>query len=365
MQKEPNHIAALDGVRGLAALMVMIFHGWLAGVFDSVPLINRLARIAIFGQTGVDLFFVLSGFLITRILIASKGGKFYFKSFYVRRALRIFPLYYFFLLLFCVLTPLIEGHPITPFRHWWWFLVYLQNVPMTFTGMTMEGPVHFWSLAVEEHFYLLWPLLVFLVPVRKLASAACCLIGLASVTRGIFLFGFKVGVFTFTLCRMDALAFGALLACLEHQGVLSAFKPVFALVLTGVLPAIVLIWAKLSGSGADWLELLKFLFIGLIYWSLLGLTVAFQDTRGVKLLFGNKPLRFAGKISYGLYVYHPLFFYLVFNYISVARHGIIALTVGIAVCFLFSYISFRLLERPFLKLKKYFKYGLSPISDST
>src|SRR5689334_3773086 len=101
----------LDGVRAIAAFMVIFFHFWHEGEFNLSPLLTRISN---FGRTGVSLFFVLSGFLITRILIATKESPGYFSSFYIRRSLRIFPLYYLFLSLTFIIIPLISGKPFPP-----------------------------------------------------------------------------------------------------------------------------------------------------------------------------------------------------------------------------------------------------------
>ncbi len=142
----------LDGIRAIAALMVMFFH-FFASIKINTPTLSVLLKLSIFGQTGVTLFFVLSGFLITRILISTKHNTDYFKNFYLRRTLRIFPLYYLFLLIYYYIYPLIFNTGFTPIKDQLYFYAYIQNFAETF-HWTANGPNHFWSLAVEEHFYL-------------------------------------------------------------------------------------------------------------------------------------------------------------------------------------------------------------------
>lgn len=126
-----SYYKELDGVRAIAALMVMVFHFFLY-LKTSVPTLLVIKKLTGIGQTGVSLFFVLSGFLITRILLKTKNNEHYFKSFYIRRAIRIFPLYYFFLAIYFFLIPIIKNTSFIPFNEQFYFWVYLDNIPMTF-----------------------------------------------------------------------------------------------------------------------------------------------------------------------------------------------------------------------------------------
>ena len=164
---ERGHILALDGLRGIAILLVVFSHfvsnlripadGW------AWPLVS----IAHAGWAGVDLFFVLSGFLITGILVDARGSSTYFKSFYARRALRILPAYYGFLLAIFVVLPLLHlgagDNYMLARQHQGWYWLHLTNVMMAIGELPGHGPYPstlFWSLAVEEQFYLIWPAIV-------------------------------------------------------------------------------------------------------------------------------------------------------------------------------------------------------------
>ena len=150
MRSEHKYYPALDGTRAIAALLVLVFHAMQEGL--------PLPKLVNFGQTGVDLFFVLSGFLITSILLAARPRDWSeVRTFYARRSLRIFPLYYL-ALCFCALF-------LFPVN--WPFWIYLENFWMS-AGREVAGPGHLWSLAVEEQFYLVWPCLVLFVPRRFL-----------------------------------------------------------------------------------------------------------------------------------------------------------------------------------------------------
>src|SRR5512137_2924489 len=214
------HHPALDGMRGVAVLMVLAFH--LLHVDGEGGTLER----AILGATrsgwaGVDLFFVLSGFLITGILLDARGGPGYFRAFYARRVLRIFPLYYAYLaVLFLAVPALLPALDVRrETQGWLW--TYLGNVLFAREGGFQASPFtgHFWSLAVEEQFYLFWPFLVWLLPRRWLAAA--CL----GLVAGAFALRFAIHRTTFnataayvlTPARMDALAMGALVAIAARE----------------------------------------------------------------------------------------------------------------------------------------------------
>src|SRR5690625_4685275 len=172
-----QYVKELDGVRGVAILLVILFH-----CFPS-PLTGL-------GWIGVDLFFVLSGFLITGILIDSKGNKRYYSNFIGRRILRIFPLYYLVLFIMLFLLPLIgrgfsSGSNYSFYlRHQGWFWSYLQNWLFSFHGFPKNLILsHFWSLGVEEQFYLVWPFLVLLLPKKLLLKSSIFLCMTAIIFR--------------------------------------------------------------------------------------------------------------------------------------------------------------------------------------
>ena len=162
-----KHIPALDGVRAVAVLLVICFHFWQVFTYGPYSLVGK---IAMWGQTGVDLFFVLSGFLITGILLDTKGSPSFLRNFYARRILRIFPLYYATLLTIYLIGPLFRWSAWVPENQSLWFWTYLQNLPMTFAPGHVAGPEHFWSLAVEEQFYMVWPFLVLRLDPQTIAA---------------------------------------------------------------------------------------------------------------------------------------------------------------------------------------------------
>ena len=210
---ESARIDALDGVRGLAILLVVLLHGTFYGV--PLPGVAPLPehpywRLAGLGWCGVDVFFVLSGFLITGILLRSKGAPGYFRNFYARRALRIFPLYYLVLALLLWVLP---RPPATPAEQVS-YLLYYQNLRLAFAVDAHFDPAReiTWSLAIEEQFYLVWPAVVWLVSRRGLVRVCVAAIAGAIALRFWMTGVPDVRTHVLTPCRVDTLAAGALLA---------------------------------------------------------------------------------------------------------------------------------------------------------
>jgi peptidoglycan/LPS O-acetylase OafA/YrhL len=366
-----RHMPALDGVRALAVLGVASHHLFVGAWGNAVT--RAFHQAFIFGAAGVDLFFVLSGFLITGILFDSLGERRYFRKFYARRALRIFPLYYAALLVFAVYWHY-YGAP-EP-RLTLSFALYLQNTHWL-TGPIYTLPelplLHFWSLAIEEQFYLVWPLLVFLIASRRkllgvcaAALVLCPLLRLLLTTHG-FTYDF---MHTNTLCRADSLLAGAALALLlrgpARERVLR-LAPWIAL--AGALGVVAINFAALLPRAThEWLSYcvqrtanyttLAVMFTGFTALALRG--------GGLARLCSIAPLRWLGRYSYGIYVFHvPLFLYFrgpvrdfLFSH-GIGNHGVVVvLTAGavFALTCLCAYASYQLFERRFLRLKRYFDY---------
>lgn len=215
-----KHIPALDALRGLAILAVT-FYRFRYGPEDDSYAGQLLAHGLHWGSRGVDLFFVLSGFLITGILSDSKTrDPHFFRNFYARRTLRIFPLYFGSLALFLILMPLCFTMP-TAFdasrENQFWLWAYCSNVYMSFDGSWCFGALdHFWSLAVEEHFYLVWPFVIYFCSRRQALMAALSIAALAALGRvGLSVVsepGVAVDVATWFRC--DALLIGSAFALL-------------------------------------------------------------------------------------------------------------------------------------------------------
>ncbi len=305
-------LGALDGLRGISILLVLIHH-FCQFIQPRTALDSVVLSLASAGWIGVDLFFVLSGFLITGILYDTREAQNYFRSFYARRALRIFPLYYAFLILLYLVAPAFGLTPVVgaEVESWPWFFLYASNWLMVLEGWQSRYVLHFWSLAIEEQFYLVWPLFVFWLPRRALLGLAVAIIPLAALLRFAQATGGQPPEVNFlsTLTRADALAAGAVLALLFR----------------GPSPR------KLE----RWLPWLTWGLIGLAFWFLMvggrmpawhewapaqqavGYTVvavaaacvvAWTSLRGGDSVFNrflkSSPLRMCGTYSYAMYVFH-------------------------------------------------------------
>lgn len=368
-----GHIAALDGLRGIAVLGVMSTHLF-TGDTTRLP---RLLMIPLsFGVAGVDLFFVLSGFLITGILRDSLGDAHYFRNFYGRRVLRIFPLYYGVLLLLLLLTrPLqISWHGVQ-----WSLLLYLQNTHALFPSLSTFGNRYFsvdhlWSLAVEEQFYLVWPLIVASVrsPRRLLAICGAGMV----LALGLRLYALHAGygfdwINRNTLCRADELLAGAALALLmRSRHAASTLKMTRPFTLAGVLVVVLMQtagwWVSRHGGSAPGILLLTatgydinlLLATCLIAWCL-------RPASRLRSVFEWQPLRSVGKYSYGLYVLHlillPGLTLLLLGPLRLALHDKLLPRLVVAILtFVLSgvaaFLSFQLYEKPFLRMKRFFDY---------
>ncbi|MCS3798967.1 acyltransferase family protein [Niastella sp. OAS944] len=339
----------LDGVRAIAVFMVIYFHFFYD--LNLPPLVTRFAN---FGRTGVTLFFVLSGFLITRILIATKESPNYFSSFYVRRSLRIFPLYYFFLALIFIILPLISGKPFAPFNLQVYCWTYVQNFALAFRW-DQVGPRHLWSLSVEEHFYLFWPLLIYLLSIRRIVGAIVLIIVMAFVIKYIMI-EHDYAAYYFTFARIDELAIGALLAVLELKNKLTDKNANIYLLLSVVfaIPTIALltIFTDINNSI---IQIIKYNLLAFTFWSIVGYVISSRETTLVKRFLRSQPMVFAGKISYGLYIYHPLCIATIWSF-SPKMNLALLFVFAVGFTFLAASASYYLLELNFLKLKRYFEY---------
>jgi peptidoglycan/LPS O-acetylase OafA/YrhL len=338
----------LDGVRAIASLMVMFFH-----FFQNVETNYFITRLMNFGQTGVSLFFVLSGFLITRILLYTKENKNFFKNFYFRRSLRIFPLYYFYLLIFYFGFNFFFNKDSPSFLEGFHYFVYLQNFATTFNWNEV-GPSHFWSLAVEEHFYLFWPFIIFFVNRKKLLYIIIFIIVFALILRFIMV-SQRLSVFYFTFTRFDSLAIGGLLAILELKTFFqknNGFKFLFVAICS--FSILILIYYFFKGEENVIFQMFKYLGLSLFYFGIIGYLLCLEKNHYLNRFLNFSFFSYTGKISYGLYVYNPLVFLLSERYLGI-DNVIYNMLVSFMLVYLVSSISFYFFESKFLLLKKYFQ----------
>jgi peptidoglycan/LPS O-acetylase OafA/YrhL len=308
-----GRLTALDGLRGAAIALVLGYHSLLLPAAASIG--DRVyARVAGLGWSGVDLFFVLSGFLVTGILQDSRR-RIDFRNFYARRFLRIFPPYYAFLLLRLLLmrTGALAQLPPLDGKDLFYLFSYLTNVALAFQLSTPEAYTFdlgiFWSLAVEEQFYLVWPLLAWGLQPKVFKRVVCALFFTAGAIRITLLSlgsGFAAA-YMLTPCRMDALGAGALVALLvreqmDDKRLRRGARIVLLTCVTG-LAAIVL--GTRSPSAATWaMEAVGYSLFAGAYASLLMLLVAGAEGRAIVRVFRSPPLVALGRRSYAMYLVH-------------------------------------------------------------
>ena len=346
-----EHMPVLDGVRAIAVLIVICFHFWQGFTLGPYTLVGKLA---VWGQTGVDLFFVLSGFLITGILLDSKGSEHFLRNFYVRRILRIFPLYYATLLAIYLVCPLLHLNEWTPWKQSVWFWVYLQNIPATFAPALGSGPGHFWSLAVEEHYYLFWPLLVMLLSRDGLLKVIGSAIAVSLLTRIAFI---HYATFFFTLSRLDGLAIGSAIAIFARNqpGGLAHLTAWSKRLLCFLGPVLIMTQLRLSGRGLPVVQVVKSTLIAALYASVMILAVENKFGGMVAKLLCGRALGSVGKYSYGMYVLHP--FILSWLHDAGLSYSVFGLFVSVSLTYIAAWMSWTLFEKRFLRLKRYFEYG--------
>jgi peptidoglycan/LPS O-acetylase OafA/YrhL len=365
-------IPGLDGLRAVAFLIVFFFH----------------TRNLPFGWMGVQLFFVLSGFLITDILLRMKEAlprREFFLKFYGRRFLRIFPLYYFYLLLLIGLIFLLPSLKLnalnlelgTGYLNQIWVAAFYVYDFFHATAFFERSRflTHLWSLSVEEQFYLLWPLLIFLTPREKFKQLCFTAMGLGLVFRLAITLIYRAQLFPFLsadpqqavnvlpFSHIDAFAFGAYISRFEitrprvQMLALVIFIPLIGLLTDfpskGTVTASLGYDLPLTGWYKEvWgYSLLNYLFAVLIY--------CVARTNFLTSVLDSAPFRYLGRISYGLYVYH---YGVIAICVALTRKYELDFSLRSPQFFLMSFgstlliatLSFILLEKPLIDLKDKF-----------
>jgi peptidoglycan/LPS O-acetylase OafA/YrhL len=378
-----GHVPALDGIRGLAILMVMVYH--LTLLPGGAGLDRAWASAAAFGWAGVDLFFVLSGFLITGILWEAKGGRHYFRNFYARRTLRIFPLYYAVMVLLLVVLPRLP-HPqaarygaVGGEQVWYW--TYLSNFAIGLRHHWDLGSLDVsWSLAIEEQFYLVWPAVVLLLGRRALMTFCAAVVGVAVLMRTALTLGgaHPIAVNVLTPCRMDALAVGAFLAlAVRGPGGVAALLPRARraaagslLLLAGLFAVQGPKWGVVRGPG----QMIGYSLLAVFYGCVLLLAVARPGRGLLSRFFSCGLLTTFGRYSYALYLFHlPLSVCLRETALRPGRlpalcgshlpGQLLFYAAGIGLSLAAAWLSWRFYEGPFLSLKRFFPAARRPVAE--
>jgi peptidoglycan/LPS O-acetylase OafA/YrhL len=360
---------ALDGLHGVAVAMVLAIHLFWANSESANKLANVFVRVFMTGWVGIDLFCVLTAFLVTGILFDSLGDAHYFRNFYGRRALRILPLYYLTVAGVFLLYPETTGDGL---RNLALLAFFLDNTPLWFHLSHGAPPtgilLHLWSLATGVQFYVVWPAIVFLVRDRRalLWIAAAGIVGTPVLRFVLFAHGVPaVNLYHWSVTRMDTLLVGASLALLLRGPARERVMRSAAYVFWSA--AAVCLWIGVSNHGFDRDV------IAVIHYGYSAVAFGFAALLAMALRAGSVAerwlsagwIRFMGKYSYGLFLLHPLVLTMVEIKIVPALHEhvhslvVFHLLVALITLLLVipaAMLAFTLVEMPFLRLKRYLRY---------
>jgi peptidoglycan/LPS O-acetylase OafA/YrhL len=382
MHQHPNnenqriHFHNLDVLRFFAAFMVVVMHGYHAFLgWSGIPKLLRkfpnnstyeannlngtglfLKRLIDNFDLGVEFFFLISGFLITYLLLNERNltGKIHLPKFYMRRLLRIWPLYFIVL----AITPLLVMWSQSTHPHYLWNALFLNNYATIHFAQFEPGLAHLWSICIEEHFYLLWPVLLLMIPINKLPHLFGVLIGISICFKWYYFhhasnaeFHLKVN----TLCRMDTLAIGGWIAWLIWKKPFSLNLPPW--IRTIVYFVFILLFCLVDVHQKDYVMQVLFLRpLFTAFFVFILLNYLFNPNAWFNFKQKNT-LHYLGKVSFGIYMYHNLFFSLLYQKI-IWPFNIDGFwwfwLVYIGLVLLISIVSFELLEKPILKWKDRF-----------
>jgi peptidoglycan/LPS O-acetylase OafA/YrhL len=345
LKRVQRRIPQLDAVRGLAILIVMVHN-----ISLKYPVLGS-QQWSRNGWMGVDLFFALSGFLITTSLLETRESESYFKNFYVRRCLRIWPLYYALLFFMFVVVRLLSPSEfqavVQMSSPWWAFPLFLQNFLLPIST-NAAGPLGVtWSLAIEEQFYLFWaPLVRFFssTNLRRIAVAEICI----SPALRYYLSLHHVDLYTNVFCRLDGLMAGAFLALMVRS---RNFVPSKLLNRAWILLVTAGLFAFVTESfNARWIV---FSFTAIASTSFIYVSL-FSPQKWLQAVMANRFLIYSGVVSYGLYLLHKIPFGMV-QTLHLDRRPWLPFPFIFVTSYALAALSWLLLERPFLSLKRFFQ----------
>jgi peptidoglycan/LPS O-acetylase OafA/YrhL len=387
----------LDGLRGLGIFLVFLGHVRLIWFLEAAP--DRLWETWLwqavdFNWISMEAFFVLSGFLVTGILLRTRPDQRYFRNFYSRRVLRIFPLYYGFLAVYLFVLPRLldmsvdseSAHPYVS-AHQAWYWSYTANFLIARHGAWLGEMSHFWSLAVEEHFYLLWPLVVYFLSDRAILRLSVAVIVVSTALRAYltWVVGLPtIAVYVMTITRLDSILMGSMIAVLfgvrQDLAPLLRLRPALTALSAAFVPVLVWLYAREGHFSAfgeaartqqqghlyPAVAVFGYLLAGLMCTTLIVWLITGTERQWIVRLFQLRPLRTVGQYSYGIYVVHFLvlgvFHQSGFSLLQLsemlgsrALGLLIGVTMQFAVTLALGWMLWHGCEKHFLALKRYFE----------
>lgn len=372
-----NRVREFDGLRGIAVLLVIAFHLFKRAVyFTEHPILIAITNITSVGWVGVDIFFTLSGFLITAILLKAKNGEHYFKNFYIRRVLRIFPLYYVAIGVVLLFAPKVEPEftqnlgKMLPLM-----LLYQQNWAPLIKGLYITQYLGItWSLAIEEQFYLIWPFIVYKLTREQLIKVSIGYIIFSIIVRilGTALWTDldQVSLFFYhsTFARFEEIIFGGLLAIFmtydgAQQMVYRFSMSVFILFFSIFVALCLLSLPGLPNPGYSSIPLMLggYTSIALFSVGLIGIFITHPPQSLLRRVFQNPILTFFGKYSYSMYLFHMTVVLILLDvYWHTGMRGwkpyVLYIVSSYLVTTLVAWLTWNLLEKHVLRLKRFFEY---------
>jgi peptidoglycan/LPS O-acetylase OafA/YrhL len=373
-----GRIPALDGLRGLAIVMVMAFHQ--TAMRPTTALDYEFVRLSQYLAAGVDLFFVLSGFLITGILYDAKTGTHYFRNFYARRFLRIFPLYYAVLFVALVVLPRFPHPKLAKWEHFGglgqvWYWLFLSNWSIALGGRGFQhGMIDLsWTLSIEEQFYLIWPVVVLAFDRRRLMRICVGLVGGALAVRLGFTLSGRPGAWSMMLTpsRMDTLAVGAWIALAARgAGGIGGLVPAarWLAIISGLVVAALIVPSSPPAFVYALRPTVNLTALAIFFGSLLVLAVGTRPAGLIARVFEMRFLQVFGVYSYALYLFHnPIQAAIrdtVYGPSRFATLGgsplpgqLVFYVVAAVPTLACAWLSWHLYEAPLLKLKRFFPAG--------
>lgn len=357
-----QHIPVLDGLRGMAIIMVVFFHYWTMAIVPFGKFSKIIIGFSSLFWSGVDLFFVLSGFLIGGILIRNRQSPNYFKTFYIRRFTRIFPIYFLSLAIFLIarnvaffeqIPDLVKSPiPILPFG------LFVQNFFIIPSNLTPTWLVPTWSLAIEEQFYLLIPLFIYLISPKKMPFFIFCLIIIAVIIK--IIYGRSISDF-YTPERYAGLLLGILVAFMYNTPNYWNWVLKYGKIWPWIGVSIFFIGAFLIKNNKENV-IFVFIWLALFYAFLLIYLLSNQNSVFAKICKLNW-LKLWGKYSYGIYIIHiPAYYILNFVLFGESKlvineySDLLKPIVSLVISFILAFLSYQFLEKRFLIYGKKFSY---------